>query len=101
MLLIGALLTAHAEDGRAQANVTLSNLMANTAVNQHLLPSANNTRDLGSAALGWRYLYLSGRIYLGGTLALHASGTDNFFAGLYAGNTTLTGSGNTGTGLFA
>jgi hypothetical protein len=50
------------------ANRSLSNLTANTAINQHLIPAANVTYDLGTSSLRWRDLYLSGNtIDLGGT----------------------------------
>ncbi len=50
------------------ASTSLNNLTA-TSINQALLPSATNTRDLGSAARAWRSLYTTG-IYprTGGTL---------------------------------
>lgn len=44
---------AAAVDG---ANINLSNLGL-TAINAALLPSADNTRDLGTTALGWRDIY--------------------------------------------
>ena len=43
----------------------------------------------------------SGIIYAGGDLLLHGDDNQNFFAGVGAGNVTLTGSGNTGIGTFA
>ncbi len=63
----------------AGANRNLSNLLA-TSVNQHLLPAANNSRDLGSNARKWKSVYLynlrfpdattqstAAKIYIGGT----------------------------------
>lgn len=44
---------ASAVDG---ANIQLSNL-GTTSINAALLPSADNTRDLGTTALGWRDIY--------------------------------------------
>jgi trimeric autotransporter adhesin len=83
------------------ANKTLSNLTAPTAVNESLLPGKTNVKNLGSSSNQWQYLYLYGRIYLNGILAMHAHGADNFFAGPYAGNTSLTGTRNTGIGVYA
>jgi hypothetical protein len=41
------------------ANVNLSNLDSPTSVNQHLLPDADNTRNLGSATLRWGSAHVS------------------------------------------
>jgi len=101
IVLLGTAFSCYVQRSDAQANTSLSNLVANNGVNQHLLPSANNTRDLGSAAKGWRYLYLSGRIYINGTLTMHATGSGSLFNGGSAGNTTLTGINSTGVGRFA
>lgn len=80
------------------ANTTLSNLKSPTSINQNLLPGTAHSKNLGNSSNQWQYLYLYGRIYLNGVLAMHAHGTENFFAGSYAGNTSVTGIGNTGTG---
>src|SRR6185436_11396329 len=45
----------------SQANRNLNNLLSPTAVNQHLLPNANCSKDLGSLTKKWRYLYLCSR----------------------------------------
>ena len=82
----------------AQANKSLSNLTSPVAVNQHLLPNADNSKDLGSSTLGWGNIYFSNSLFLKGNLTLHSPGTDNFFAGPNAGNTSVTGQNNTGTG---
>src|SRR5262245_4088352 len=101
LVVLWMMLTSYSIDGNAQANQALSNLNA-TSVNQHLVPSANNVRDLGSAGNGWRYLYLYGRVYINGTLTIHTSGfpNSNFFAGGSAGNTTLTSGSTTGLGRY-
>lgn len=44
------------------ANQTLSNLKSPTAINQDLLPSANNIRSLGSSPLKWQSLYVNNLI---------------------------------------
>ncbi|MEO8150389.1 MAG: tail fiber domain-containing protein [Bacteroidia bacterium] len=53
--------------GTAGATVTLNNLTSPTAVNQSLIPSANNSNDFGSSGKGWKNIYLNKNIYLGGT----------------------------------
>lgn len=85
----------------AQSNKSLSNLTSPTAVNQSLLPSTNNTADLGSSALGWRNLYLSNHLYLKGKLTMHSPNTGSFFVGSSAGNGFVSGFYNTGTGVNA
>jgi trimeric autotransporter adhesin len=85
-------------DGYSQANTTLSNLVAPTAINQSLLPNTANTRDLGSAARRWRLFYFDSAIYMKTILTIHARGTGNFFAGQQSGNLTLTGNSNSGFG---
>jgi hypothetical protein len=94
VMLVVVVTTATAQS----ANTTLSNLKSPTAVNQNLLPGTAHSKNLGNSSNQWQYLYLYGRIYLNGVLTMHAHGTENFFAGPYAGNTSVTGIGNTGTG---
>jgi len=53
------------EAGTSGANVNLSNLVANTAVNVHLLPSASGNKNLGSTSMEWATLYLSSGLYFG------------------------------------
>ena len=53
------------EAGTSGANVNLSNLVANTAVNVHLLPSASGSKNLGSTSMEWATLYLSSGLYFG------------------------------------
>ncbi len=95
------MLLAFYNNSNAQANNTLSNLTSPTAVNQSLLPGTAHSKNLGNSTNQWQYLYLYGRIYLNGTLTMHAHGQDNFFAGGYAGNTSFTGIENTGIGKYA
>src|SRR5437868_8893078 len=84
-----------------QANNSLSNLTAPTAVNQNLVPNSNNVRDLGTGAKSWKTLYIDGSIYLKDSLFLHAKGAYNTFMGTQAGKSTTTGTHNTGTGWYA
>ena len=53
------------EAGTSGANVNLSNLVANTAVNVHLLPSTSENKNLGSTTKEWATLYLSSGLYFG------------------------------------
>src|SRR6266542_4864708 len=95
------LLSCYAINSNAQANQKLSNLTSPTAVNQSLLPGTNNTINLGSNNLRWKNLYLGNALYLKGNITLHTPGIENFFVGLNAGNTSLTGEQNTGAGQFS
>src|SRR6266498_2693732 len=95
------LLTCYAISSNGQANQKLSNLTSPTAVNQSLLPGTNNTINLGSNSLRWKNLYLGNALYLKGNITLHTPGIENFFVGLNAGNTSLTGEQNTGAGQFS
>jgi trimeric autotransporter adhesin len=80
------------------ANRNLSNLLAPTAVNVDLLPSPTNSRNLGSATLGWKDLYLTGEVWLDATPFLRNKGSFNAFGGAYSGNANNTGTHNTGFG---
>jgi len=101
------LLICFAMNSNAQANRKLSNLTSPTAVNQSLLPGTDNAINLGGPRSRWSNLYIGNNLYLGnalylkGNIAMHAAGTANFFAGNNAGNTSLTGGFNTGTGQFS
>lgn len=80
-----------------QANVNLSNL-STTAVNQHLLPGNNNSRNLGSVGKSWKEVYVDGNIYLDDIIFItNKNIVNNTFVGASAGNVT-TGIANTGIG---
>lgn len=51
--------------GGAAANTSLSNLTT-TSINQDLLPSANNTRSMGSSSLIWNTLWADSLVYPSG-----------------------------------
>lgn len=53
-----------AMESSGQANTSLSNLTAPTAVNVPLLPKNDNGKNLGSAAKSWKNLYVDGFSYL-------------------------------------
>jgi hypothetical protein len=57
------------------ASKKLSNLQGPTAINQSLLPNADNTLDLGSALMSWNNVYADGRGYFG-TMAIGTSTLD-------------------------
>lgn len=61
--------------GTAAANTALSNLIT-TSINQDLLPSANNTRSLGSSSLIWSTLWADSLTYPSGpSISLSAGRT--------------------------
>ena len=81
------------------ANTSLSNLVAPTAVNQNLLPDANNNHNLGSLAKSWKNIYLSSSIFIDGSRFLsNGNSTSNVFVGNDAGITNTTAGFNTGVG---
>ena len=80
------------------ANRALNNLSSPTAVNQSLVPLTTGAVNLGSSSLGWKNLYLTNALYLNGNIILRAPGVRNFFTGTNAGNTSVSGSDNTGAG---
>ena len=93
--------TISATGGGSGANTSLSNLVSPTAVNVNLLPSANNTKNLGSSTVGWKNLYLGGSVYLGGVRFLSTgsgSGNNNTAVGDSVLNANTTGYTNTGIG---
>lgn len=60
LLFYAALIsTCATQDGNAQANTSLSNLVDTTAINSHLLPDTNDTKDIGSSTLRWKSLHLN------------------------------------------
>lgn len=95
------------------ANSSLSNLIA-TAVNQNLIPNANNARSLGSNTLAWDNVWLGGKLYIGGApwtntaannTLIGTKGGEAFTTGLYnlgvgqgSGNSITTGERNTVVG---
>jgi hypothetical protein len=100
-VLFGIILSCYTINSNAQANQKLSNLTSPTAINQSLLPGVNNTINLGKDSLRWKNVYLGNALYLKGAISIHMPGTNNFFVGFNAGNTSLTGYNNTGTGLYS
>lgn len=105
----------------AQANTSLSNLTNPTSVNQSLIPSANNSIDLGSSTLGWKSIYLKGSVYIAGDKFIDdpisgghntaigldvlysdaSGGIDNTGVGFQALYNNTTGSTNTALGKWA
>lgn len=69
-----------------------------SAIAQSLIPSADNTYDLGSVAKSWRDLYLDRNALIGGTLGLSGLATidaDIAFVGTQALRHSTTGASNT------
>jgi hypothetical protein len=96
----GAMLTISTVNSNAQANQKLSNLISPTAVNQSLLPGANDMKNLGSNYFQWKDLYIH-EIFLDEVPTIQAPGIDNYFFGGNAGNPWVKGLSNTGTGSYA
>ncbi|MFN0275119.1 MAG: hypothetical protein ACKVPJ_05205, partial [Chitinophagales bacterium] len=64
------------------ANTSLSNLATTTSINQHLLPNADNTLDLGSSSLRWNEVYVNSVKFMDGTTQSTASaGGTSYTAG--------------------
>src|SRR6476661_1574526 len=82
----------------SQANTKLSNLVSPTTVNQSLLPSSSNSKDLGSSSLNWRSFYLKGSWFKGSQRFLANSGIGNTFLGILSGTKNTTGMYNTAVG---
>jgi trimeric autotransporter adhesin len=83
------------------ANRSLSNLTAPTAVNADLLPGINNTFNLGSPSFGWRSLYLTDAVHIGGLRFLSADGMTNTFTGIQSGISNAGGMHNVANGYQA
>ena len=49
----------------AQANTSLSNLVAPTAVNVDLIPFSTNLRSFGSSGHNWNNMFFIGNVYKG------------------------------------
>jgi hypothetical protein len=96
----GAMLTIYTVNSNAQANQRLSNLISPTAVNQSLLPGANDVKNLGSDFFQWKDLYIH-QVFLDEVPTIQAPGIDNYFFGGNAGNVLVKGLANTGTGSYA
>ncbi|PZR26782.1 MAG: hypothetical protein DI535_13145 [Citrobacter freundii] len=82
------------------ANVTLSNLVAPTAVNADLLPGVGNSLNLGSSSIGWKALHLNDAIYINGFRFLTGDISGNTFTGIQSG-VANNGINNTGNGFHA
>lgn len=81
-----------------QANTSLSNLAATTAVNSHLLPQSNNSKNFGSTASSWMNVYLDGILFIDDVRFLSNTGAGNSLIGANAGLAITTGTYNTYTG---
>jgi hypothetical protein len=79
------------------ADTKLSNLVAPTQINQHLLPKSNNTKNLGSAAASWRNIYADSIIYLD-DVPFVFNKNDNVLIGQNAALNNTTGDANSALG---
>lgn len=100
--LIGAMFTCYAINSDAQANQSLSNLTAPTAVNQDLLPDFSKTRDLGNSGHTWNHLFFDGAAYSATNRVFSNDAVKaNVFAGANAGIKNNYGTGNSAYGYVA
>ena len=84
------------------ANTALSNLVAPTKVNVHLLPDKDATRNLGSAIKNWKNFYFDSTIYVDSIPFISVktgTGANNTAVGLAALTANTTGTNNTGIGF--
>ncbi|MCS6916380.1 MAG: hypothetical protein NZM08_01685, partial [Chitinophagales bacterium] len=79
--------------GGGGANTSLSNLTT-TSINQDLLPSATNTRNLGSSSLRWKDLHLHNLIFSNGTTQTTAFVPYTAGSGISISGTTITNTGD-------
>ena len=86
--------------GGSGASTSLNNLIS-TSINQSLIAGADNSIDLGSLTKQWRDIYFARKIYMGGTLFLHNTGTDNLWMGAQSGIANTTGYGNCARGSYS
>jgi len=82
------------------ANTFLSNLTSPTAVNEHLLPQNNNTKNLGSSGKSWKNLYVAGRSYLG-TAYTYFDSTNQFRINNGGDRLVIDAAGNIGIGTLS
>src|SRR6185295_10675617 len=68
LLMVSAMvLTFNLQSFSQDANTSLSNLTSPTSVNQSLVPSTTNTKNLGSSSLAWKDGWFMGKLSIGGT----------------------------------
>lgn len=77
----------------SSGNLTLSSATGEIVCDCYFKPSANNALDLGTSALNWKDLYLSGTIYAGESLRLKSD--SQYVASISLGNTTVISLGST------
>ena len=78
-----------------RGGVTITNLtVVNDFSTENILPSIDDTYDIGSVSQSWRSLYLDGTLYIDGTNSLTHDGTDFVFNDSLkvTGGLTVTGS---------
>ncbi|MFT3703197.1 MAG: tail fiber domain-containing protein [Agriterribacter sp.] len=82
----------------AQANTSLSNLVAPIAVNKDFTPATTNAYTLGLGDRNWKNIYIASGYYLKNYRVMHSTGINNFFLGPNAGSSLVTGSFNIAVG---
>jgi hypothetical protein len=80
--------------GAAGASTTLNNL-GTTSINASLIPSLDNTVDLGTSSKKWKDLYINGSVYLNGAAISSTGNVVNLPAGSTVGGTTIGAGGAT------
>src|SRR5450432_2627846 len=101
--MLAILLCFSSQKSRAQANTSLYNLAA-TAVNVDLLPGTDNLLSLGTAAKGWKQLYISNAVFLGGSKFISYGNTLGLGITAVGNNALAVNSGgfaNTGIGFYS
>jgi hypothetical protein len=84
-----------------QANTSLSNLIAPTAVNVPLLPQGDNNKNLGSAGKSWKNLYVDGNSYLKTAYTYFDDATSQFRINNGSDRLVIGSNGNIGIGTLA
>ena len=100
-LLLSMCVAAATLQTMGQANTSLSNLVAPTAVNVALLPQGDNARNLGSALKSWKDFYVDGKSYLGTAYTYFDVPTNQFRINNGADHLVVGNTGNIGIGTLA
>src|SRR5450432_3082396 len=102
--ILAVLLCFTFQKSLAQANTSLSNLVAPTAVNAELLPGVDNTLNLGSSTKAWKQLYISNAVFMGGSKFISYGNTLGLGITAVGNNALAVNSGgfaNTGIGFYS
>ncbi len=72
LIAVAVMVSVFSLQAFSQANTSLSNLVSPTSVNQSLIPSSDNTKDIGTSTTGWRSAYLKTTLFIGGSSSTSA-----------------------------